>query len=437
MTNRSHGVRIYNLFPLLAGPIESWTPHLDRIAAMAFNWVYVNPLHLPGASGSLYSVKDYYRFHPLVQGDSKKSADELLAEFTAAAADRGIKVMMDLVLNHTGIDSVPTESHPEWFVRNHDGSLVSPSAIDPADARKRTVWSDLAEIDYSDRPERAAVVGYFANLVDHAVRLGVRGFRCDAAYKVPAVVWQPIIAAGREAADGTVFLAETLGARLEEVDGLRDAGFDLIYNSAKWWDFREGWLLEQYDRFRSIAPSVAFPETHDTARLIADLRDTGIGAKKAVELRYRRAWMFSSVFSAGVMMPVGFEFGFKRRLHVVETRPEHWEKPAFDLTQFIGEVNRMKADVPALNEESPQRAVHLGDGGRVLVLLRRRDGAGDWVVTVVNIDGDAPATVHRLEYLEGDIREGREVTPGRAGGPFHVDHAVDLAPAEVRVFAGG
>ena len=50
------GPRIYNLFPLLAGPVPQWSEHLERIAAMAFDWVFVNPFHYPGFSGSLYAL---------------------------------------------------------------------------------------------------------------------------------------------------------------------------------------------------------------------------------------------------------------------------------------------------------------------------------------------------------------------------------------------
>jgi starch synthase (maltosyl-transferring) len=50
---------------------------------------------------------------------------------------------------------------------------------------------------------------------------------------------------------------------------LREAGFDYFFNSSKWWDFREPWALEQHEEVRRIAPSISFPETHDTARLAA------------------------------------------------------------------------------------------------------------------------------------------------------------------------
>jgi len=58
------GLRIYNLFPTLAGSIAGWTAQLPWIAAMGFNAVYLNPFHYPGFSGSLYAVKDYYRLNP-------------------------------------------------------------------------------------------------------------------------------------------------------------------------------------------------------------------------------------------------------------------------------------------------------------------------------------------------------------------------------------
>ena len=51
---------IYNLFPPLAGTIPQWEEHLDRIAAMGFTWIFLNPINTPGLSGSLYAVKDYY-----------------------------------------------------------------------------------------------------------------------------------------------------------------------------------------------------------------------------------------------------------------------------------------------------------------------------------------------------------------------------------------
>jgi starch synthase (maltosyl-transferring) len=431
MGQSPEGARIYNLFPLLVGSIDQWEPHLDRVAAMGFDWVFVNPFHYPGFSGSLYAVKDYHRLNPIVQGGSKKSNDELIAGFAAAAKKRGLSVMMDLVVNHTAKDSVLAKEHPEWFEREADGSLRSPFAVDP-DTHEKTVWADLAEIDYRDRPDRAKLIEYFAEVIRHYAGLGIRGFRCDAAYKVPKVVWRKLIQAGRKVSADAVFAAENLGGMQEEVEALRSAGFDYLFNSSKWWDFRQNWLLKQYEQFRSIAPSVSFPETHDTARLAADLAAQGVTAVKDIELRYRRAYLFAAVFSTAVMIPVGYEYGFRRNLHVVESRPEDWEKPSFDLSGFIGDVNRMKAAAPVLNEEGPQRLVVQGTDSIIALQRRPLRGRG-WAVTLINTDQKAKGAF-RVRGLDPDIKEGREITPGNEGPGFAAGSEVSLAPGEIKVF---
>jgi starch synthase (maltosyl-transferring) len=218
----------------------------------------------------------------------------------------------------------------------------------------------------------------------------------------------------------------------EEVEAMRGAGFDYLFNSAKWWDYREPWLLKQYEKFRSIAPSVAFPETHDTDRLVADLVASGITDKKALEWRCRQAYLFSAIFSAGVMIPIGYEFGFRKKLHVVETRPDDWEEQLFDLSTFIGEVNRMKAAVPVLNEEGPQKRIFMSDD-RVVCLLRRRMRDSDWCVSFLNSDHDNAVTA-RIQDLDPDVISGRELTPGKSKGKFKAGQDISLEPGEVRVF---
>ena len=69
---------------------------------------------------------------------------------------------------------------------------------------------------------------------------------------------------------------------------------------------------------RRVAPSISFPESHDTARLAAET-----GGDEAVQ---RQRYAFAAAFSAGVMMPIGYEFGFRRQVNVVETMPSDWER---------------------------------------------------------------------------------------------------------------
>jgi starch synthase (maltosyl-transferring) len=378
----NEGIRIYNLFPSQAGTVLQWIDHLPRIAAMGFNAVYVNPFHYPGFSGSLYAVKDYFRLNPRFR-DGDIDEEELLRRFTAAANAQGLRVIMDLVVNHTAKDSVLVDLHPVWFAHDPDGELLSPIAVDPADSTRRIQWGDLAQLDYSS-PHCEEIRAYFEQVARHYIALGFGGFRCDAAYMVPAAVWRSLIAAVKQAAPEVLFCAENLGAPKTTVLGLAGGGFDYLFNSVKWWDFKSAWLLDQYEAFRHIAPSIGFPESHDTERLVTDLLAAGI-PESEIAPRYRQAYAFAAAYSTGVMMPMGYEYGWSRRFRVV-MGDEGREPNRFDLSAFVAEVNALKRSVPVLNEEGPQRLLGARDD-ELVVLLRQRENGGEPAVVLVNTSG--------------------------------------------------
>jgi len=423
------GPRIYNLFPLLFGPIPKWREHLPRIAAMNFDWIYLNPAHYPGFSGSLYAIKDYYTLNPLVASEEGAS-DEALKPFVAHARDAGLRVMMDLVINHTAKDSLLVERHGAWFAHEADGSIRSPHAVDPADAAKITVWGDLAEIDYANPRVCDEIAGYWNDLVDHCMRLGFAGFRCDAAYKVPVTVWKRIIDGAKKTNPNVVFAAETLGCRIEQVEALAGAGFDYFFNSVKWWDLHAPWAPEQYEQFRRIAPSIGFADSHDTPRLAAEPLPGMAEAedvKRFCEMRYA----LSACFSTGVQMTGGFEYGFRRPLNVVRTRPADWEEPWFDLSEAVGRINRAKAECRALNEEGPM--THVERDGCVALIKSTNDGTAHSVF-VVNPFATVAAKLSIESVLENsrvasdklhDAMTGRSVTDSGL--------TLDLAPLDWRL----
>ena len=162
------GPRIYNLFPLLAGPLDKWAGLLPSVAAMGFDWVYVNPFHYPGFSGSLYAIKDLSRLHPLVQGDSEAAPETLIQNFTAAAKTQKLAVMLDLVINHSARDSVLAEQHPDWYRHEADGALYSPRAVDPVNPDTVTIWGDLAEFDLHNPQARAGLIALWQDYIGNA-----------------------------------------------------------------------------------------------------------------------------------------------------------------------------------------------------------------------------------------------------------------------------
>jgi starch synthase (maltosyl-transferring) len=418
---------IYNLFPPLAGTIPQWEKHLDRIADMGFTWIFLNPINTPGLSGSLYAVKDYFGINPLFHPENGADPEAALVHFLKAARDRGLKVMLDLVINHTAIDSPLTTEHPEWYAKDEDGDIKHPGAIDPADDTKVTVWGDLAELEYWPPPDPEGILHYFDAVVAKYLRLGFMGFRADAAYKIPGEFWGRLIGEAKNLEPRAQFFAETLGCRLEECSQLSTSGFDFLHNSSKWWDFQEPWCLEQYNAFRHLAPSVSFPESHDTERLAA----ASGGAMEVARLRY----LFAAYFSSGVMLPSGYEYGFKKRLNVVKTRPKDWETPAYDLTSFIKGVNRMKKSCPVLLEEGPQTRVN-PEGEPVVLLLKscgRRKGRVLAVINSTNVP-QAVAIPDLAAHLEEPSRTWQDLTPDTVPLKLRSPLQFTLAPAGMRLF---
>ena len=81
-------------------------------------------------------------------------------------------------------------------------------------------------------------------------------------------------------------------------------------------------------------------------------------------------------------MPMGFEYGWSRRLDPVIVRDEP-EPKRFDLGEFIAEVNAMKKAVPALNEEGPQRLL-TGPDDPLVVLERQTESGEERALVLVN-----------------------------------------------------
>jgi starch synthase (maltosyl-transferring) len=334
-------MKIYNLFPLLAGPLSHWKPHLERAASMGFDWIFVNPIQATGQSGSLYSIKDYFGINPaLLARDSTASPEAQVREMIGDAERLGLSMMVDLVINHCAYDAPLLKEHPEWFVK--DGKRIAhPSCTHEGE---EVIWRDLARFDHRHTSDPEGLYRYCLKIVQYLIGLGFKGLRCDAAYQLPSGFWRRLIEDVRKTHPDTVFAAETLGCSAEQTKETARAGFDFIFNSSKWWDFGSPWLLEQYHLTRDTVPSISFPESHDTPRLFAEVH----GNVDAMKQRY----LFAALFSAGVMLPMGFEFGFRKPLHVVETRPSDWETPAIDLTGYIKYINGIKSRYPVFNEES-------------------------------------------------------------------------------------
>lgn len=369
-------MKIYNLFPLLAGEFKDWDSHIERASSMGFNWIFVNPVQKPGASGSLYSIADYFQLNPkLVSKDTRKKPDMQLKDvIKRAEKEYGVRMMTDLVINHCAIDSDLLKEHPEWFVRDSHGNVEHPYCMEEGE---KVVWYDLARFNHEHTSDPEGLYQFFYSILEHYIKLGFKGFRCDAAYQIPPHIWCRLIHDIKNKYPNIVFTAETLGCTEEQSKQTAKAGFDYIFNSSKWWDFSSPWLLDQYQQIRESVPSISFPESHDTERLFQESSNN----VDALKQRY----LFSAVFSSGVMMPMGYEYGFKKPLHVVHTCPEDWESTDVDITGFIRDVNAFKSTYKVFQEEGPIHVMN-DDWNPVLFLKKSANSSQEEALIILNKD---------------------------------------------------
>ena len=159
----------------------------------------------------------------------------------------GLKIMIDLVINHCAIDSPLTRDHPEWFVREPDGRIASASCQHNL---QRVIWKDLAQFDHRHTPEPDGLYRYCLQVVEYLVSLGFDGFRCDAAYQIPRHFWTRLIREVKSRHRQICFVAETLGCTADQTKETARSGFDYVLNSSKWWNFQDWWLIEQYNLVR-------------------------------------------------------------------------------------------------------------------------------------------------------------------------------------------
>ncbi|MBI4463318.1 MAG: hypothetical protein HY647_01315 [Acidobacteria bacterium] len=135
------------------------------------------------------------------------------------------------------------------------------------------------------------------------------------------------------------------------------------------------------------------------------------------------------------MIPIGFEFGFRRRLHVVETRPDDWEPPTWDDTSFIRDVNALKEHYRVLNEEGPMEALDVNTEEVLALYKTSRDGQQRSLL-LFNKNKSAQqscALPNLRELLGGTVAE---LVPGSEARPAKLPREATLAPAGFRIFLG-
>jgi len=349
-------------------------PHIiDTLGCRIIHLLPVNPTPTTfarfGRFGSPYACEDLTAVDPaLVEFDQRTTGINQFCELTYEIHRRGAKVLLDVVINHTGWGSTLWENHPEWFLREAGGKFASPGAWG-------TVWEDLVELD----PNFTDLWDHFADAFLTWCRRGVDGFRCDAGYKVPLPVWQYIEARVRQEFPDTLFLLEGLGGPWAATESLlTDGGMQWAYSELfQNYSAREvasylDYSLRQSER---IGVYVHYSETHDNERLAKSGR--------AWSLMRNRLCALTSV-CGGYGFTCGTEWLADEQIQVHQSRGMAWGAKD-NLLAEITQLNRLLADHPCFFDGATLTRLSPLDSP---VLALRRDSAEgkDSLLVLVNHD---------------------------------------------------
>jgi cyclomaltodextrinase len=305
------------------GTFDKVREDLERIQELGVDIVWLMPIHpisevgRKGTYGCPYAIQNYREI-------SKDLGDEVsLKRLIDKTHELGMKIIIDVVYNHTGRDSNLTEEHPEWYFRDPDGNL----------SRKVEDWSDVYDLDYSDK----TLWEYQIRSLEKWSNLGIDGFRCDVAPMVPLDFWiEARKRLNRE--KEVIWLAESVHPSF--VKFLRSRGyiahsdpelhqvFDLTYDYDgheyldRYWP-GEGSLKEyleylfvQETRYPEHAIKMRFVENHDQSRIASIISDTNV----------LKNWTaFYLLLPGASLIYAGQEIRASRLPELFEKDPIQWE----------------------------------------------------------------------------------------------------------------
>ena len=190
----------------------------------------ISPIGTKGRKGSLgspYAIKDYKAINK--EYGTLKDFKSLINK----THKLGMKIIMDIVFNHTSRDSVLISKHEEYYYHDKNKNL----------GNRVGEWSDVYDLDLNKNETQ----NYLISILKLYKSWDVDGFRFDVASFLPSSFYQKVKKALNpdtillaEAVDGNFLLdARSTNREVLSNEELFEGGFDMVYHYANWHFFSE------------------------------------------------------------------------------------------------------------------------------------------------------------------------------------------------------
>lgn len=340
--------------------------HLDRLADLGVEILWFMPIYpigeenRKGTLGSYYAVKDYQAVNP------EHGSMEDFKALVDAAHEKGMKVILDWVANHTAWDNAWVTDHPDWYTKDSLGNMVPPVAD----------WADVVDLNYDNAEMREAMIQSLEFWLREA---DVDGYRCDVAEMVPLDFW--VDARARiDSVKPNFFLAEGEAAELHEA-------FDMTYA----WSFHH--LMNEVARGEKGASDVkAYWEAQDTIYKKEDYRmqfitnhDENSWNGTAIERMgdYRKAFAVMSFTVPGMpLIYSGQEADINKRLQFFEKDVVDWSNDS--LADFYKKLVQIKSNHGVLANGIDGSEINFLDAGNERVVVYERANEAEEILVMLN-----------------------------------------------------
>lgn len=297
------------LTSFFGGDLQGIIDHLDYIAAMGVDTIYLNPIFAsPSCHG--YDIADFYCIEPRL-GDNAVW-DQLLE----AARERNIRIILDIVYNHTSTEFFAFKDlvaqgeaslYRDWYYVKKFPVIVkeNPDYI---------CWFDYQHMPKLnlDNPETKS---YLLEATKYWLQRGIAGYRVDTLPEVPHSFWKEV----HNTVKGFNQEACLIGEVWESgVPWLQGDEFDSITNYYFWENVTNcfatkkislGELIEKLKRqifdypFENLLVQVNFLSSHDTVRFL-----TAVSGNKVI---YLQAYEFLFAYPGAPLIYYGEEIGMQ------------------------------------------------------------------------------------------------------------------------------
>ena len=360
---------VYEIFPRAFSPEGTFngiTARLEQLKDLGVTILWLMPIHQigqekkKGSVGSPYAVRDYYSINP--DYGTKEDLRRLIGE----AHKRGLKVIIDIVANHTSWDSVMMKN-AEFYKHDAQGRIIWPYD-----------WSDVAWLNY----ENAKLRDYMTEMLKYWIReFDLDGFRCDVAGEVPVDFWERARAEIEKTKPDLVWIAEAskpeLLVKAFDIDyawPLHGTISDVVMGKTPATEIRRVWEQERA-KFPRATLHMIFSDNHDERRAIARFGERGALAASALVFTLDGVPLLYNGMEAGDTTESGAPALF-------EKLPVFWanveRRPQFP--QFYKQIISLRRDHSALRRGETEW-LRNSDEQRVVSFLRH-DGDEELLVAI-------------------------------------------------------